>query len=70
MLAAGAGISGGAVVGRTDGEGGYAMADEYFTEDLAATVYTKLGIPLDTIHYTPDGRPMRLNEGRVIKQWM
>jgi hypothetical protein len=28
------------------------------------------GIPLDTIHHTPDGRPMRLNEGRVIKQWM
>lgn len=70
ILAAGAGVPGGAVVGRTDGEGGYATADEYFTEDLAATVYTKLGIPLDTIHYTPDGRPMRLNEGRVIKQWL
>ena len=70
MLAAGAGIPGGTVVGRTDGEGGYATADEYFTEDLAATVYTKLGIPLDTIHHTPDGRPIRLNEGRVIKQWM
>jgi hypothetical protein len=50
--------------------GSHGTADQYFTEDLAATVYTKLGIPLDTIHYTPDGRPMRLNEVRVIKQWM
>jgi len=63
-------MPGGTVIGRTDGEGGYATADEYFTEDLAATVYTKLGIPLDLIHYTADGRPMRLNEGRVIRQWM
>jgi hypothetical protein len=70
ILAAGAGVPGGTVIGRTDGEGGYATADEYFTEDLGATVYTKLGIPLDLIHDTPDGRPMRLNEGRVIKQWM
>lgn len=70
IWAAGAGIPGGTVIGRTDGEGGRATADEYFTEDLAATVYAKLGIPLDTIHHTPDGRPMRLNEGRVIKQWM
>jgi len=70
ILAAGAGVPGGTVVGRTDGEGGHPTADEYLTEDLAATVYTKIGIPLDSIHYTPDGRPMRLNEGRVIKEWM
>lgn len=70
ILAAGAGLPGGSIIGRTDGEGGFATADEYFTEDLAATVYTKLGIPLDLIHHTADGRPMRLNEGRVIKQWM
>ena len=44
--------------------------DEYFTEDVAATIYTKLGIPLDLITYTPDGRPIRLNEGRPIREWM
>jgi hypothetical protein len=67
---AGAGIPGGAVLGRTDEEGGRPTHDEYFTEDIAATVYTKLGIPLDLITHTPDGRPIRLNEGRPIKEWV
>jgi uncharacterized protein (DUF1501 family) len=67
---AGAGIPGGAVLGRTDEEGGRPTHDEYFSEDIAATIYTKLGIPLDLITTTPDGRPIRLNEGRVIKEWV
>jgi uncharacterized protein (DUF1501 family) len=67
---AGAGIPGGAVLGRTDEEGGRPTANEYFTEDVAATIYTKLGIPLDLTTYTPDARPIRLNEGRVIKEWV
>ncbi len=48
-MMAGAGIPGGSILGRTDEEGGRPVDDEYFTEDIAATVYTKLGIPLDTI---------------------
>ena len=35
-----------------------------------ATIYTKLGIPLDTIHVTPDGRPIQLCDGRVIDELM
>ncbi len=69
-LFAGAGIPGGAVLGRTDAEGGRVTHDEYFSEDIGATIYTKLGIPLDLITQTPDGRPIRLNEGRVIREWM
>lgn len=69
-LMAGAGIPGGAVLGRTDEEGGRVTQHEYFTEDIAATVYTKLGIPLDLITQTPDGRPIRLNEGRPIREWV
>lgn len=69
-LMAGAGIPGGAVLGRTDEEGGRVTHNEYFTEDIAATIYTKLGIPLDLITYTPDGRPIRLNEGRPIREWV
>lgn len=69
-LAAGAGIPGGTIIGKTDGEGGAPVADEYFTDDIGATVYSKLGIPLDLITYTPDGRPVRLNEGRPIREWM
>lgn len=69
-IMAGAGIPGGSVLGRTDDEGGRATHDEYLTEDIAATIYTKLGIPLDLITHTADGRPMRLNEGRAIREWI
>jgi hypothetical protein len=69
-ILAGAGIPGGAVLGRTDEEGGRPTHHEYFTEDIAATIYTKLGIPLDLTTNTPDGRPIRLNEGRPIREWM
>jgi hypothetical protein len=67
---AGAGVPGGAVLGRTDDEGGVPTHSEYFSEDIAATIYTKLGIPLDLITMTPDGRPIRLNEGRPIREWV
>ena len=69
-LAAGAGIQGGTIIGRTDGEGGAPVSDEYHTDDIGATVYSKLGIPLDLMTYTADGRPIRLNEGRPIREWM
>ena len=69
-IMAGAGIPGGSVLGRTDDEGGRPTHKEYFTEDIAATIYTKLGVPLDFTTSTPDGRPIRLNEGRPIREWM
>ncbi len=69
-IAAGAGIPGGTVVGATDGEGGFVTKDEYLTEDIATTIYSKLGIPTDLIAHAPDGRPVRLIEGREIKEWM
>ena len=67
---AGAGIPGGSVLGKTDDEGAVPVANEYFTDDVAATLYAKLGIPLDLVHTTPDGRPIKLNEGKVIREWM
>ena len=67
---AGAGIPGGCVVGRTDREGGRPTDAEYFPDDVAATIYAKIGIPLDLMLRTPDGRPIRMNEGRVIREWM
>jgi hypothetical protein len=69
-IMAGAGVPGGSVLGRTDEEGGRVTHDEYTSEDIGATIYTKLGIPLDLETTTPDGRPIRLNDGRVIKEWM
>ena len=40
------------------------------SEDIAATVYTKLGIPVDLIAQARDGRPVRLIEGKPIKEWI
>jgi uncharacterized protein (DUF1501 family) len=69
-IMAGAGTPGGAVLGKTDDEGGQPTHNEYLSEDIGATIYTKLGIPLDLITKTADDRPIRLNHGKVIKEWM
>ena len=35
----------------------------------AGTIYNRLGIPLDTTHHTPDGRPIQVNyDGRLIRE--
>ena len=68
-IMAGAGVPGGAVLGETDEEGGRPIKNEYYSEDLAATVYTKLGIPTDLVVQSPDGRPVRLIEGHPIREW-
>jgi len=69
-LMAGAGVPGGSVLGQTDEEGGRPTHDEYLTKDIACTIYEKLGIPHDLILQSPDGRPILLNEGRPIREWM
>lgn len=68
-IMAGAGIPGGSVLGATDDEGGKPIRDEYTTEDIAVTIYEKLGMPADLIARAPDGRPVRLLEGHAIKEW-
>ena len=68
-LLAGGGIRPGVVVGQTNALGELPTESPYLTEDLAATIYDRLGIPLDTTHMTPDGRPIRINhEGRPIRE--
>lgn len=69
-IMAGAGIPGGSVIGATDEEGSKPIKDELLTESLAATIYHKIGLPLDLMAQAPDGRPVRLIEGEPIKQWM
>ena len=68
-IMAGAGVPGGSVVGATDDEGGRPIADEYDTGDIATTIYRKLGIPSDLVVHAPDGRPIRLIEGKPIREW-
>ncbi len=69
-IMAGAGIPGGHVLGETTADGGAVAKDEYLSEDLATTIYMKLGIPADLIAHSPDGRPIRLIEGKPIREWM
>ncbi len=69
-IMAGAGVPGGHVLGQTDAEGGSVTHDQYLTEDLATTVYMKLGLAPDLIVQSPDNRPVRLIEGKPIREWM
>ncbi|MDX1944380.1 MAG: DUF1501 domain-containing protein [Pirellulaceae bacterium] len=69
-IMAGAGVPGGSVLGSTDSEGGFVTKDEYLSDDIGTTIYAKLGIPTDLMATSPDGRPLRLIEGKVIKEWM
>ena len=68
-LLAGGGLRPGVAVGQTDALAEQPTEAPYYTEDVAATVYHCLGIPLDTTHQTPDGRPVQVNyDGRVIRE--
>ena len=68
-LLAGAGLRGGVAVGRTNARAEVPVEAPYVTEDLAATLYDRLGIPLGTTHKTPDGRPIQVNyDGRLIRE--
>jgi hypothetical protein len=67
---AGAGTPAGNVIGKTDDTGAKPVDKEYYPHDVAATIYTKLGISLDTTHVTPDGRPITVCEGAVIPELM
>ncbi|MCA9212579.1 MAG: DUF1501 domain-containing protein [Planctomycetales bacterium] len=71
VMMAGGGVSGGQVIGASD-DMGESPADRPVTPaDLAATIYTLLGIdPQATLH-TPDGRPIRVSQhGNVISEIM
>ena len=50
-------------------EGGQVVEDQYLSADIATTIYMKLGIPHDLIAQSPDGRPVRLIEGKPIAEW-
>lgn len=66
---AGAGVPGGQVIGRTDREGGYVLDKPYLPDDVAATIYEKLGIQRDKPLYTPQNRPVFMaHGGKVIQE--
>jgi hypothetical protein len=68
ILLAGGGIKSGQVIGATNPRGERPASDPVGPEDLAATMYSCLGINGDEEFYTPEGRPIKLvNGGSVIK---
>ena len=68
VLLAGGGIEGGRVVGSSEKWGG-AVAQRLVTpQDLLATIYHLLGIPLDTAYNDASGRPVPITSGSPIKE--
>lgn len=66
-LVAGGGIQGGQVCGSSDSLGAYPREGRVQPEDILATFYQLLGIPLTTEVHDPLGRPYRLCTGSVIQ---
>lgn len=64
---AGAGVQGGQVIGRSDAIAAYPVTRPYRHSDVAATVYSALGIDPAAEIIDILGRPLRLNNGHVIE---
>lgn len=60
VLLAGGGVSGGTVIGSSDSVGEGPADDPVTPSDLAATIYTTLGIDPKLELHTSDGRPVRV----------
>ena len=67
MLAAGAGIRGGQVLGQSDSIAAYPISRTWSPADLCTTVYDALGIGEEAHLLDPLGRPNQLLNGAVIE---
>lgn len=63
VVMCGGGIRGGQVVGSSDRQGESPRDNPVTPNDLARTLYTCLGIDPDRELFTPDGRPILVNQG-------
>ena len=70
VMIGGGGLRGGVAVGETDKDGtSVASSKSYQPGDIWATVAHALGIPLDTVHTSKRGRPMKIaNGGTAIQE--
>lgn len=62
-LIGGGGLQGGRAIGETDADGLRIVSESYLPGDLWATVSHALRIPLNTVHTSKRGRPMKLANG-------
>ncbi len=67
---AGAGVPAGLMFGSSDKEAAYPSRDAVSPEDIAATIYTLLGVPHDTELLDTQGRPHRVIIGKPIEPLM
>ena len=63
VLVGGGGLKGGRAIGETDADGTRIISESYLPSDLWATVAYALKIPLDTVHTSKRGRPMKIAGG-------
>ena len=63
VVMGGGGLKSGIAVGETDKEGTSVVGKSYLPGDVWATAAYALGIPLDTIHTSSRGRPMKIANG-------
>ena len=69
MLVGGGGLTGGIAVGATNADGTMVEGPSHLPGDLWATVAQAIGIPLNTVHTSKTGRPMKMaNGGRPIAE--
>lgn len=70
VVIGGGGLRGGLAIGETDKDGIMITSGKsYLPGDIWATVAQALGIPLDTVHQSKRGRPMKIaNGGTPIKE--
>lgn len=67
VVLAGGGVRGGQVIGSSDRLGESPHDAPVTPADLAHSIYTILGIDPDAVLHTPDGRPIRINQGNMIR---
>jgi hypothetical protein len=69
MVALGAGIPGGRIIGETDKWGGSVQSHRGTPGDLAATLFNAMGIEQSATFSDPTGRVVPLAEGKPISSW-
>jgi hypothetical protein len=69
VMIGGGGLKNGQAVGATDADGVGIEGTSYAPGDIWATVAYAMGIPLDTVHTSKRGRPMKIaNGGKPIQE--
>ncbi len=66
LFFAGGGVRGGNVIGETDDIGAYPVSDAQSPENMAATIYSALGIPPAAVWHDELSRPHRIYHGTPI----